>query len=318
MKKLSAILLAALLTLGLLSGCAAPDTTDEPDVSAAPAATDAPAEPDYAALYAEQVGKIEEAGRAYPRDTVVATIGAQPLTWGQFYYHLSSSLYEFVYYTLQLPADFNEPLYEGATMGEYFLDNARLNAANFVVAHEKAAELGIGLTEEDQTVIENYIAGLEENYGGKEGLQTAFEEAGIDESYMRYLLEGMQYFTSLQNETVGAQGEKLTDEEVLAWAAEKGYVRAKHILWATIDLATYTALDEAAVAEKRASAPFQRVADALLRELGRIPGAPCELRREGVVPGEVPCVPSGDLLPAVMPSGCQSKDGLHLMISLDR
>ena len=265
MKKLSALLLTAALLLCLLTGCAAsgsaPEVTPEATPEASPEAT-----PDDYALYDASVDRIVAAGHAYDTDAVVATILGREVTWGQFYYHLSTSLYEYIYYMAELPADFNEPLSDGSTLGEYFIDTASLTAADFAVAHSRAAENGLTLSEEDQAYIDEYMTSLTMSYGGEEALQEAFDEAGIDGEYMRYLIAGLQYYTALQNHLYGEAGEKLTDEEVLAWAAEQGYVRTKHILWSTLDMATYAPLDEEAVAEKRT------LAEAALAELRALEG----------------------------------------------
>ena len=40
---------------------------------------------------------------------------------------------------------------------------------------------------------------------------------------------------ALMDTLYGLDGGKLSEEEILAWAAEKGYVRTKHVLWSFLD-----------------------------------------------------------------------------------
>ena len=69
----------------------------------------------------------------------------------------------------------------------------------------------------------------------------------------------------------GAAGEKLSDEDTLAYAEDSGLLGAKHILLLTVDADTREALDDEAIAEKRA------LAEDLLAQLQAVQDDPAAL-----------------------------------------
>lgn len=81
-----------------------------------------------------------------------------------------------------------------------------------------------------------------------------------EEAYQRAT---MANYINLQNytDTYGDNGEKVSDDQVLAYLEENGYLYANHILLTTIDLQTGESLDESTIEEKKTQA--QELVDAL-------------------------------------------------------
>lgn len=93
---------------------------------------------------------------------------------------------------------------------------------------------------------------------GEEGTEEDFQEY-LDSLYRSreaYDRTNMANYINMQNfsESYGLKGEKVSDEQAIGYLEENGYVYANHILLATMDLTTGEALDEAAVAQKKAQA----------------------------------------------------------------
>ena len=72
-----------------------------------------------------------------------------------------------------------------------------------------------------------------EQYGGVDALMEAMESAYLDEPTYRLLLRSNAAFNAIMEDTYGANGEKLSEADILAWANDNNYVRCKHILFLT-------------------------------------------------------------------------------------
>lgn len=275
MKKTLSILLALTLALGLLSGCAAGSAAktepaaspaeSTPEPAADPSAEAEPtAEPfDAEAAYAAFSEGVQRARAAIDPDTVIATVDGQALTWEMFYYFVVGDLQEVFYYTGKLPENFNEMLSEETTWQKYFTESALAQATYYLEAAAKADELGVELTDEQRAALDAAWDKVVADYGDESLLQADLDDACLDKELFLRLLESNEKLSAIDRELYGEGGEKLTDEAVLAWAAENGYVRTKHVLWSFLD-ETGAALsdeDKAALREKL---------EAKLAELGKL------------------------------------------------
>ena len=246
--KLTAILLVLILCLALV-GCGssagtagtsttAVSVTSEPaaETTEAPAAeeTAAPAEDGESAetLSVEQVFNLEEAEKAYDLDTLVFNAGSVEILWKDYYGSIAQVLYELnTYYGI---TDLSEEVQEGMTIGDWVLDWSEEYLRQLALLHEKAEELGIELTEEDQTLIEADITEQADAYfeGDREAL---FEEMHITEDLFRYQAEASLLYDKLFAYYFGEDGEYLSDEDAVAYVEDAGYLYAKHILWSFTD-----------------------------------------------------------------------------------
>ena len=100
-------------------------------------------------------------------------------------------------------------------------------------------------------LLESDIAELVGEDGTEEQLYEVLEQNYVSPELYNYMNRMAALYTRAYAELYGQDGEKLTEDEVMAFAAEYGYMGAKHILILTTD-EEGEALDETAKAEKRA------------------------------------------------------------------
>ena len=269
-KKWLALLLGVLLVLSTLTGCSggAPAETGENETAEEPAETSGEEtentpEIDYEALYNAAMEKVQNVRLKYDPDLVVCTIEGQEITWGMLYYFISADLQDMLYYTGDLPSDFNETLTDTTTMGEYFNKSALSQAIYYAVANAAPERLGIPVDEESEAAINEYWEQLLAQYGGEEPLLAAMGEAGLDKELMFFFLRANEGLKAVKTALYGADA--LPDEDVVAWAAEKGYVRTKHILYSFYN-EDGTDMDDAGKAAQREKA------DAVHEELAALSG----------------------------------------------
>lgn len=109
--------------------------------------------------------------------------------------------------------------------------------SQYWVVQDTANDLGITLTEEDESYIDQVYQSDITTYGG--GDQAAFEEylseTYISPSLYRKMLEMSQLYASLFTHYFGENGSVLSDEDAMSYAENVGYLHAKHILIMTLD-----------------------------------------------------------------------------------
>ena len=304
MRKNLSILLALALTLGLLTGCAAKSADGEPAPTAleateqpAPSASalpegDTAQDPD--AAYAAFEEAIQKGRAAFDPETVIATVDGMPLTWKMFYYFVAGDLQELFYYLGGLPEDFSEKITEDDTWQAYLSDSALKQAIYYMEANAQAEALGVVLTEEQRAEVDGAWDRIVADYPDEAELQENLDAACLDKELFLFLVESNEKLTALMDSLYGAAGEKLTDGEVLAWAAENGYVRTKHVLWSflnekgeLLDEEAKTALKtrlEGVVAELRALGGDTKALEARFDEI---------MNAESADPGGLASFPAG-------------------------
>ena len=264
MKKTLTLLLALALMLGTLSGCDAgrnaPAATEAPEVTEAPEATEVPAEtPDPAAdpdqidaddSYQKIMDAFAAARAKHDGDEVVCTIDGQEITWDLYFYLLSDDLMTAVYYMGGMPDDYGLQLTEDMTMEQYLKESAVSKAKYYSEAYAQAVERDVVLSEEQEQELQDYMDQMIEEYGGEEELAAAMAESNLTPEVFRYLMRSTDLLTNLMESSYGAQGEKMSEEDVLAWADEQGYIRIKHILYFFYDDAGAELDEEGKAAQK--------------------------------------------------------------------
>lgn len=254
-KNITALLLALILLLGCLSGCGRSRTGEaEPDPEVTEEVT---GETDETTLENEPVSetpdKYDIAAGTYPVDTVVMTINGENVTWGDYYYWLYAFSGQMEYY--YAPTSWNDELYEGMSFGGYVQMCVEDMLRQYWVVGQKVKELGIELNETDLSTIQNLYDSDVANYGGgtEEGFEAYLEDMHITPELYERMNEVSRYYNRGFEEYFGANGEKVSDEDALAWANDQGYMRSKHILLANTD-DEGNALTEEEMADKKAQA----------------------------------------------------------------
>ena len=243
-KKLLALLMSLVLLLGALAvpALAADDGTTGDSAAAgsseaaSEAASDAASEAasDAAAAAQEAYTKIMEqldaASKKYDGDTVVATVNGTEVTWKLCYYLIASMTSQFIRYTMAIP-DFTTDTGDGTTLQDAMREALEARMKYYTVPAAEADKRGLAETVDAE--VETQWNSIVEQYGGVDALMEAMESAYLDEPTYRLLLRSNAAFNAIMEDTYGANGEKLSEADILAWANDNNYVRCKQILFLT-------------------------------------------------------------------------------------
>lgn len=260
-KRLGALTLALVMALSALSGCGKKDPANNltsgsgslPDGSSS-AGTPSQITP----MDLSQVTDPYLAVSGLAQNEVVAKLGDAEITAAELLYWLqreiSGYLSQFGGQMTTLPWD--TEMTEGVTFGQYMLDQALDDAVLHALLRELAGQEGL-------TPDPSVASGLDADYvdmvlqaeGGEEQVIHMFWANLLTKELYTTLNENSDLYNQLRENRFGENsGHYPTDAEVNAYLDEAGRYRAKHILLATIDLETREPLDEATIAQKKATA----------------------------------------------------------------
>ncbi len=257
--KITAIILAFVLILGLFAGCGSDSastssgadqtsSTGSADVSTGDETVSQPSEYTYTTF------DYETAYAAYAPDTVVLTVNGHEITWDEYFGWIYTIVSEMEMY-LGTAFGWDDAFSEGYTFGGYVQYYAQAMSAQYSIIYNKAMELGFELTEEELQVIDEAFAGDAESYSG--GDMDAFaeylESTYMSKDYYYYINTVATFYQRIYESIYGEMGVNFSDEEVAQFVEDNGYLYAKHILFKTVDDAG-TPYDEATVAAKKAAA----------------------------------------------------------------
>lgn len=249
------------------------EKTPAPEATAAPAAEDAgaegsAAEPETPAQDAapEKTGGVDyEAIYAlHDPEEIVMTIDGQNVPWKDYFYAFYSQAHGmeqnfemYQYYGMAMGFD-SQADEEGHTFADLVDDSAEKTLRSLFAVERVAQEEQISLSEEAESALEAEHQDNISYFGGENGTEedlTAYLESIYlpEDLYWRILRFSYQSEEN-ENALFGAEGEKLSDGEVLAWMEENGILSANHILVATVDLDSNEPLPEEQQAEKTALA----------------------------------------------------------------
>ena len=151
--------------------------------------------------------------------------------------------------------DWSMELQEGETVLDVTKDSILENTKSFAVIEKLAQENNVILDEAALSELEAERAETVESLGGEESYRAELAKLGLsEETYDRMCRS--DYLYSALEELAATEGSSLyaTDEQLIAYAAEQGYMTADHILLLTRDMSTYQELDDETKAEKKALA----------------------------------------------------------------
>lgn len=227
-RKLSA-LLALVMIIACLSACAAsqpsPEATPTPEVSAAPDAATAPKkDPDrYDLAYAQ-----------YGPDEVVMTINGEEVTWAEYFYWI----YSIAYQVQQMSeVDWSSDLDAEHSFQSYAQQYAEDTLTQYLAVSQQADALGLEISDEQQAEIDAIYAEDVDSYGG--GDEEVFAQYLAERHIPREMYDKMNTvsinYVNLFEHYFGEMGANLPDADALSYAADSGYMHAKHILLCTVD-----------------------------------------------------------------------------------
>ena len=266
-KKLLALLMSLVLLLGALSipALAADEETASPEATGTPTegVTDSASDDANAAVsemqakYAQIEAQLDAASKKYDGSAVVATVNGTEVTWKLYYYLLGSLTSQFINYTMAIP-DFSIDVGDGTTLQDALRETLEARMKYYTVPLIEAEARG--LTETVNAEVETQWQNVVEQYGGVDALMEAIESAYLDEPTYRTLLSSNAAFNAIMENSYGLNGEKLSDEDVLAWANDNDYLRCKHILFLTEN-------DDGTDMTDEEKAEIRKEAEAALEEL---------------------------------------------------
>ncbi len=274
MKKFVIILLVVCLAFAAVAGyllgkgvvSSDTETGEEPaQETSAPTAEPVEAETlDYDAIYA-----------LHDPDETVMIIDGQEINWGEYFSWLYMSAMQTEQYFVAManygmPLSWSDPVGEDAsvTYASTALEGGENTLIQLMAILGFAQSNGVQANQETLDSIAEQVKSDMAATVGEDGTEEDFQEylASLYRSRDAYDHTNMANFLNQQNftETYGLKGEKVSDEQALAYLEENDYTYANHILLATMDLSTGEALDEETIAEKKAQA------ESLVEELNAI------------------------------------------------
>lgn len=191
-------------------------------------------------------------------DTVVAKVGDVDITAAELLYWINYgtelTLSQYGGYMTELPWD--NDLGDGMTLADQMKQSALDAAALYALLPTLAQQEGLSVTQETLDQLESQHEQAVQTLGSEEAAERSFWYQMITWDLLTQLSTRADLHLQLQNLYYGEGSENYpTDAEVLAYAQDElGVYRAKHILLATVDTETRESLDEATVAEKKATA----------------------------------------------------------------
>ena len=238
MKKTITLLLVLALSLGLLTACGSTEIHSYQE--------DAQTENVFANAYG-----------AYAPDTLVATADGTPVYWNEMAYWLA-----YIGSQIAVPDENGKIDWYAAEgseepIAETLMRNVQDSILQYHILEGMAAEKGVEFGKEGeeyvQSMIQDAITGIAGEEGTEEDLAGYLKDYYLDMDVLRYQGKIQYLYTKLFEELFGADGEKVSDEDVAEYVEENGLMLAKHILYSVTD-ETGAELDDAAKAEKKAAA----------------------------------------------------------------
>lgn len=240
MKKIIPLVLALTMCVAVLSGCQSSELKAYSDDQSASGET---TQKDYTPSF-----------ESYDADEVMMTINGIDVTWRElfYWYYYDVSNLE-TYYGAISDWDAATPVNADKNYRDYVLENGLDVVKHYCALESKAAEMGIELSETDKADIQARWDSNVQTYGNGDEAEFIkyLEGLFLSKDLYNHINEVSTLYTVMKAEMYGANGEKLSEEEVLNKAEEMGYMRAKHIFLSTTD-ESGTALSDEAKAEKKA------------------------------------------------------------------
>lgn len=248
MKKFLALIVCLCLTAALLTGCGSKIEEYSGETITAAEQT------------AETAEQLAQPLNSLPADTVVCTVNGLECSWEEYYYWLDncrltveSQLGEITDW------DAANSYYTSMTNEQVVRSLAQSDMLYYLTVLSMADKAGVTPTDEQA---EQELAYEADYYFGDGDGELTDEELATFEQYLAE--SGVSYelqlrllkYSLAEYALFSYQTAEISDEQVLEWAQEQGYMAAKHILLLTVDSQTREALDDDTVAEKAATAEY--------------------------------------------------------------
>ena len=242
--KLIPLLLCVSMLAACLSGCggepAKVEVTESPAPTAGTEETAAPAETEAPQAEEEvQKDRYRVAYEKFDPDRSVLRVGSRVITWAEYYswiYEIATSIES----SLEI-ADWNEPSElmashsEDSTFGTYVRETALQYLVLYALIQQKADEMGVALTQEQEDSIKAEIDGFIQSVGGQETFEQRLAEYYMPFDYFCEQHRVIELYNCIFEALYGEDGKNLPEEDAIAYLKDNGYLHAKHILFLTVD-----------------------------------------------------------------------------------
>lgn len=180
-------------------------------------------------------GLYYQASGIHP-DAQLMKVNGDVIEAEEYFYWLTSVCdYLFSYAGGQL--DFNAPLTEEMTYGQYAKNDAAETVKLYAVVRQWAEKEGITLSQEDLDALDTQRQQYVDYYGGEEGYLQQLYLLGVSESCMRRIEEAPLLYNRIYEQYCLEQGSLYPGSEaVKAYAEENGYVTAYLLYFPTAGL----------------------------------------------------------------------------------
>lgn len=171
------------------------------------------------------------------RDTPLLTVDGAEVPAEELLYWVSSYADQYAAWGM---TDFAMDMGDGQTLGQYYLDSAVETAALYQLMENKAQELKLGWTEENQTSYDEQVQTMKTSLAQQAGLDIETQSDKVDTEYVRLISymglsqEGFFHinqasflYNNLMEGLYGAEGTDAPNADKLN---EAGVLHAKHIL----------------------------------------------------------------------------------------
>ena len=235
----------------------------KPTATAAPAETNTEAETGEAA---ESAGTLDYDAiyALHDPDEIVMTVAGQDIPWNEYFYYLyrqGQSVENYIASMAMYGMTINwtdAADEDGNNYADLTLESAESIACSLAGTMGFAKENGVELSVEDLETIEEKVKEDTVALCGEDGTRADLDEY-LESIYLPAALYDRMNEVSMLYQNgftvlYGEDGEKLSDEETMAYLEENGYLSANHILFMTIDPESYEALDDETKAAKQAQA----------------------------------------------------------------
>ena len=247
--RLCSLLLAGVTALSLAACSDSGNTLPLPSDTASPSPSDS-AEPTSDSLLPADFTadtSVEDlclATTGIPGDFALLTVNGVPVTAYSYLNCLMTNIsYLESYYGFSVGSD--------SSLAEYLKEGSLTAAVKQNLVAAKAQELGYDLTQEQIDQLDGNLALIMVTNGGEEAFADMLRKSGLDYDTFYDTCAFSYYYTQLRD---GLFADRPTAEEMDAYLSENDILYAKHILLMTVDPITREPLDEAAIAEKKATA----------------------------------------------------------------
>ena len=218
--RLSGAALSAAILAGALAGCGS-----------------APAEPSALPLPSEVPEDIILQTAGVARDTPLITVDGVEVPAEEVLYWVSSYADQYAAWGM---TDLTMDMGNGQTLGQYYLDSAVETATLYQLMENKAEELKLGWSEENQTSYDEQVQTMKTSLAQQAGLDIETQSDKVDTEYVRLISymglsqEGFFHINQASflynNLMEGLYGTEGTDAPNADKLNEAGVLHAKHIL----------------------------------------------------------------------------------------